>query len=214
MNALNTITRPHYGTVQLAVALKYNWHGYHLSEKADGVCTRREYADCAVWGDAMRDGRLMVWDIDRAFGRDIQRLPWTERAAALDQLFAQLTPTLNWHRCPTGHGAEFIEAVLERDGEGIVAKPFDAAFGAGWCKVKRVETHDCIIAELHPVKASARLEQLRDGATVDCGWVSINGRPGLEVGIVVEVGCQSIHRSGKFREPRIVRLRPDKGGGE
>jgi ATP-dependent DNA ligase len=209
---VNTITRPHYGTIELAVALKWqHWPGWHLSEKADGICTRREFADCAVWGDAMRDGRLMVWDIDRAFGQDIRRLPWTERNSALNQLFGQLPPTLHWHRCPTGHGTEFIEAVLERNGEGVVVKPFNSGFGIGWHKVKRYETHDCVVVELHPVKRSVRLEQVIDGAIVHRGWCSIHNRPGLEVGTMVEVGCQSMHRSGKFREPRIVRLRGDKG---
>ena len=64
----------------------------------------------------------MVWDIDRAFGQDIRRLPWTARAEALDQLFAQLNPKLNWHRCQTGHGAAFIEAVIQAGGEGGVSQ--------------------------------------------------------------------------------------------
>jgi ATP-dependent DNA ligase len=208
------IQRFTYGVTSLADALAFNWHGWHLSEKADGVCVRREFADCSVWGDSMRDGRLMVWDIDRAFGQDVQRLPWTEREQALNEMFSRLNPKLNWHRCATGAGAEFIEAILSAGGEGCVAKPFDAPFGYDWTKIKRSETRDCIVTEKHPAKLSIRLSE--NG--IDRGWCPMLGGDYFEgyavdkirVGDTVEIVCYGVTAKDKFREARFVRVRYDK----
>jgi ATP-dependent DNA ligase len=215
MNALPIIiTRPTYGTCDLKAALTFNFHGWHLSEKADGICVRREFAGCSVWGDSMRDGRLMVWDIDRAFGQDVRRLPWLEREAALRELFSRLNEKLNWHRCATGNGAEFIEAVIAAGGEGCVAKPFDSPFGYDWTKIKRSETHDCIVTEKHASKLSVRLAE--NG--IDRGWCAVLGGDyfgGFEldkisVGDVVEIQCYGITAKDKFREPRFLKIRKDK----
>jgi ATP-dependent DNA ligase len=104
-----------------------------------------------------------------------------------------------------GHGAEFIEAVLRDGGEGVVAKPFAAHFGFDWVKIKRVQTEDCLVTEIHPFKHSVRLSQ--NG--VDRGWCSI-GRNKISVGEVVEIECYGITANDKFREPRFARSRPDK----
>ncbi len=204
-----TIQRPAYGVADLKASLRATWTGWHLSEKADGICVRREFAGCSVWGDSMRDGRLMVWDLDRAFGADVRRLPWTERRAALDHLFARLPKKFNWHRCATGAGAEFIEAVLANGGEGVVAKPIDGKFGVDWVKVKRCETYDCIVTEKHPSKLSLHLAL--DGA--DAGWcpcLKQSNFDSVRAGDIVEIVAFGLHVSGKFREPRFLRVRHDK----
>jgi ATP-dependent DNA ligase len=155
----------------------------------------------------MKDGRLMVWDIDRAFDQDVRRLPWTARADALDQLFARLPDKLNWRRCPTGHGAEFIEAVIQAGGEGIVAKPFDAPFGVAWLKVKRSVTHDCIVTDRNVCTGSIRLSLEGE----DCGWCPCRAQfDRVEIGSIVEVEAYGRHVSGKFREVRFKRIRHDK----
>jgi ATP-dependent DNA ligase len=202
-----SIPRPSYNALDLAAALKANWHGQHLSEKADGVCVRREFAGCAVWGDSMRDGRLMVWDIDCAFGCDVRRLPWTERERALTELFGQLNPKLNWHRCPTGHGAEFIEAIIQAGGEGIVAKPFDAPFGVGLWKVKRTESFDLVCAERNERRGSIRLA---GPGGEDYGWCPCRAAfDRIRLGDVVEIEAYGRHASGKLREARFKRIRAD-----
>ena len=215
MNALPIIiTRPTYGTCDLKAALTFNFHGWHLSEKADGICVRREFAGCSVWGDSMRDGRLMVWDIDRAFGQDVRRLPWIEREAALRELFSRLNQKLNWHRCATGNGAEFIEAVIADGGEGCVAKPLGGRFGESWFKIKRSETHDCVVVEKHTSKLSIHISE----GGVDRGWCAVLGGSyfggfaieKIHVGDTVEIECFGVTVKDKFREPRFVRVRLDK----
>jgi len=136
--------------VELAVALKYNWHGYHLSEKMDGVWCLREIAGSLLAGERMRDGRFYVFDIPVVSGQDISREPLRFRLKVLADFIREHPEVLP---VPTGSGGEFLAAVLGRGGEGIVAKPYNAAFGVGWCKVKRFETHDVLVTELQPAEA-------------------------------------------------------------
>jgi ATP-dependent DNA ligase len=95
--------------------------------------------------------------------------------------------------------------VLRDGGEGVVAKPFAAHFGFDLVKVKRSETHDCIVTEIHPFKRSVRLSQ--NG--IDRGWCSVAGRQ-INIGDVVEIICYGVTANGKLREPRLYRLRNDK----
>jgi ATP-dependent DNA ligase len=219
----------HYTFTSLGAALRENWRGFYLSRKADGVTMRTQWNGAVVWGDRMPDGRLMVWEIERAGGRDVSREPWPVRQAALREVFAHLSPRLNWQLCAAGAGVEFIEAmaelaVRENTPDVVVAKPFDAPFGVGLVKVKTAETHDCVVAEVHPVKSSLRLVQLDEaGQVIERGWCPVADPSGMAwartrrvdaiaVGSVVEVVAANIHRSGKFREVRFVRARPDKVG--
>jgi len=196
------IRRPAYDVTSLKAALVWHWRGWHLSEKMDGVFAVREFAGCTVTGEAMRDGRFFAWDIPRAFGEDIRRRPWIERGAALDELFARLNPKLNWHRCTTGSGPEFIEAILARGGEGVVAKPFAAPFGVCWTKVKRCETFDCTVTARNAARGSIRLAL----ASADCGWLAARSAfEQISIGAVVEVVAYGRHASGKLREARLAR---------
>lgn len=171
------------------------------------------------WHEVMLGSHLVVgelvgptfWPFDIVLydARDVRQMPLGERLAMLDSL----TWPETWRRVPSGSGGEFLEAVLASGGEGVVAKHVQSRFGQNWIKCKRVETHDCIVAEIHPEKMSVRLSQLDGGRTLDCGWVPVLSDrvlAGLTVGAVVEVACHSRHASGKFREPRFVRVRTDK----
>ena len=202
-----TIRRPSYTSTSLAAALRWHWQGFHMSEKMDGVWAVREFAGCLVTGEAMRDGRFFAFDIPRSFGEDIRQRPWTERSAALDQLFAQLNPKLNWHRCTTGSGSEFIETILARGGEGVVCKPWQAPFGVAWCKVKRSVTHDCIVTDRNERTGSIRLAL----AGEDFGWCPCRAQfDRVAVGDIVEIEAYGRHASGKLREARFKRIRTDK----
>jgi hypothetical protein len=208
MNA-QTITRPNYSVASLKAALACHWRGWHLSEKMDGVFAVREFAGSIVTGESMRDGRFFPFDIPIAFGQDVRRLPWTEREAALSEVFSRLNPKLNWHRCATGAGGEFIEAVLVNGGEGVVGKPMAAPFGVSWLKVKRSETYDCTVTERNIARGSIRLALNGE----DCGWVTARAAfDQIRAGDVVEIIAYGRHASGKFREARFQRIRKDKMG--
>jgi ATP-dependent DNA ligase len=207
MNTLQTIIpRPRYGTCDLKSALGFDWRGWHISRKIDGCWRQREIADSLIIGEAMRDGHFFAFDCPVAYGEDVRRRSWTERREALLEI-ARTFPA-GMSIAPEGHGAEFIEAVLRDGGEGVVAKPFAAHFGFDWVKVKRVETHDCTVIEIHPFKHSVHLSE--NG--IDRGWCPCPGKSFdlVKAGDVVEVTAYGRHASGKFREARFVRVRYDK----
>ncbi len=153
----------------------------------------------------MKDGRFFAFDILRSnTGQDLTEWPISERIAALTDFsrrFGLLTPT-------TGNGGEFLEAVLARGGEGIVAKPWDAPYGTPWFKAKRRETLDLIVTEKHQVRASIRLGTVEgeDRGWCPCGtnWFCVT------VGDFVEVSAYAVTAKGKLREPVFIRTRHDK----
>src|ERR1035441_9875588 len=136
------IHRPSYTSANLAAALRWHWQGFHLSEKKDGKWQQREFAGSIIVGEAMKNGSYHPFDVAVAFGEDVRPRAWTERREALLEI-ARSFPT-GMSIAPEGHGAEFIEAILRDGGEGIVAKPWAAPFGANWIKVKRTETFDAV----------------------------------------------------------------------
>jgi hypothetical protein len=221
-------------TVAVPLAAGQKWTGggpWVYEEKKDGVRALLSIDGCQLrnsrrplpgplpvaLGGCGFDGELCAgtywpFDLVMADGQDLRRRPLRERRTWL----AELRPAFPaWmHPIPEGRGGEFLEAVLARGGEGIVAKHIDSRYGEpdAWVKCKD-RTEDCIIAELHQVKSSARLEQLAPAGLIDCGWVCLYGLrlAGLQVGDVVEVACHHLrHASGRLREARILRARTDK----
>jgi ATP-dependent DNA ligase len=157
-------------------------------------------------------GTYWAFDLVVADGQDLRRRPLRDRRIWLRELRSAFP---SWMLpIPEGRGGEFLEAVLAHGGEGIVAKHIDSRYGEpdAWVKCKD-RTEDCIVAELHQVKRSARLEQLAPAGVLDCGWVNLSGRrlQAVQVGDVVEVKCNHLrHASGRLREARILRVRADK----
>lgn len=202
--------RPFYNPCSVVDALENcDWSGWHLSRKEDGVCERREAFGCAVWGDAMRNGRFMVWDIDTASDADIRHLTWTLRERALTALLKRIPKAWKWLRCESGSGVEFIRqmvAAARRDQtpDVIVAKRMDGKFGNNYVKVKLLDPFDCFVTECN--ERSIRVAQMESGKTVDRGWCAVmGGCPLPKVGDVVEI-MGTLTKAGKIREPRIVKV--------
>ena len=210
-------------SVPLSVGLTWNGGGpWIYEEKKDGVRAMVS-ADWFKFRTSSRplpgplplslskcvfDGELVgviFWAFDLLIdenGMDLRRRPLRERKQALLALSTRFPEWL----ClvPSGRGGEFLEAVLDAGGEGIVAKHIESRYGEveAWVKCKRQETHDCIVTEVHQSKASVLLGHR--------GWCSSVKFPGVKVGDVVEVKCHSITRQSKFREPVLLRIRTDK----
>jgi ATP-dependent DNA ligase len=195
--------RPSFLSVPLADGLKWNGAGgqWAFQEKTDGCWCLRKIGCSLLAGERMRDGRFYGFDIPVVSGQDISREPLRFRLKVLADFIRTHPEVLP---VATGNGGEFLEAVLARGGEGVVAKHLESRYGEldAWVKCKRFETHDCVVTELHPQKQSIRL-----GGR---GWCSSIQFPRLKVGDVVEVGCHSITAKGRFREPRLLRIRTDK----
>lgn len=193
------IRRPDYSSLPLREGYSLRASGgWRYEEKLDGRWHELGIGASTIVGELMRDGRFFAFDIPVHNGVDVRRRPLRERLAILD--------SFPLRRPATGNGGEFLRAVLARGGEGIVAKPLDAPYGATWFKCKRVETFDCVVTELDPWRATIRLALNGE----DCGWCSARSAfDSVAVGDVVEIAAQSRHVSGKFRSPRFVRLRLD-----
>jgi ATP-dependent DNA ligase len=206
--------KPQFSSVPLANGRKWRGGGgWRYEEKKDGRWGERLLGSSVLAGEVCRDGLFWVFDVPIFDGADVRRSPLSARL----EMLAGIQLPDGWIRIPHGSGGEFLEAVLASGGEGIVAKHLETTYGQNWIKCKRSETHDCIVSEIHPLKLSVRLSQADGERVIDCGWVPVLSETKfarLQVGTVIEVACHSRHSSGKFREPRFLRLRADKAAGE
>ena len=164
---------------------------------------------------AVLDGELVggvfhVFDVVCWGGQEMSRQPLESRLALLDSIAPQFPA---WMK-PVESSVDlagFYAEVVARGGEGVVAKKLSAGWGKQWVKVKHTLTHDLVVESLDASKRSAACYQIRNGERLDVGRVFL-GRAfeSVRVGDVIEVVAMSRHASGKLREARFVRSRPDK----
>lgn len=178
--------------------------GWHFSEKMDGVWKVKEDCDSILLGEQMKDGRFFAFDILQFSGKDLRRESFQTRYSHLQAFKACRNNSLLLPAC--GSGGEFLEAVLANGGEGVVAKPLDAPYGEPWHKCKRVETFDLLVTD--KAAPSIRLGTMQGE---DRGWCMAQSEfQNIRIGDVVEIAAYSLTAKGKLREPRFVRVRPDK----
>ena len=203
------IQRPIIQPMPLADGLRWSGNASLFQEKSDGVWYPLEW--CGHWFNAerMRGGNYVINDLISINGQDIRLEPLTARWRALRDIAATFPAGMTL--CRTGSGGEFLEAILRDGGEGIVAKPWDAPFASGWLKCKRIETYDVVVSDTTGDKLSVAIAfEGQPAGRVPVRDVAI--LTSLRAGDVIEIAAQDRHPSGKFREPRFVRVRNDKGG--
>lgn len=189
--------RPSYDSLTAAEALKRDWSGWHLSRKMDG-CFEWQGDVC---GERMPDGSF--WPFDIATTGD-----WRERSVAMAAAFQD-----GWQRIQEGQGSAFIADMVQcarRDGtlDVAVAKRLDAGFGETLVKIKLSDTFDCRVTDTGDGKLSIGIEL--DGKPAGrCPVRNLAALESLRIGDVVEVAGTMLP-SGKIREPRFIRTRPDK----
>lgn len=201
-----TISRPAYGNLSIADALKTNWAGFHVSEKVDGCWHQLEIGNSVIVGELVKDGRFFAFDCPVYQGEDIRHRPTAERFAMLDSFRLLRATTPHTSESP----AQFLQRILAEGGEGIVGRRLDSPFWDSPIKVKGVATYDCTVSDVGGGQLSIGLAYqgsdagrcpCRDLATLDS----------LKVNDVVEICAAGRHPSGKFREARFLRIRRDKG---
>jgi ATP-dependent DNA ligase len=206
---VTAIERPKFVTVPLADGLKWRGGGgWHFEEKMDGEFSIDEIECATIVGEQMRDGRFFAFDITHCKGYDLRPLPLKERLCTLSDVLASLQiPASSIVRpAHSANGGEFLEAVLARGGEGVVAKLLDAPYGQPWHKCKRVQTFDLVVTD--KAAPSIRLATVQGE---DRGWCCARAAfEQITIGDIVEVAAYALTGKGKLREPRFVRIRKDK----
>lgn len=199
METGTSIYRPHFVSVPLSEGLRWRGGGpFRFEEKLDGRWCVRTRGDAILVGELVGEN-FTAFDLVQFQWRDIRREPLRVR---LELLRGVGVPVV-----ASGNGGEFLEAILARGGEGIVAKDLYAPFGVPWFKCKRAETFDCRVVDKDEARGSIRL--VLDGQ--DVGWCPARAAfNGISIGDVVEVVAHSRRVSGRLREARFGRLRPDK----
>jgi hypothetical protein len=171
--------------------------GFRYEEKLDGCWRVEELPQATVCGELMRDDRFYAFDILSLYGQDLRPLPLCERLAALD--------TLGLQRPAAGHGGEFLEAVLSRGGEGIVAKNLAAPWGDAWAKCKRSQVFYCRVTDLDQWTGGVHLADRDTGEKR--GKMPLRGGKfeRVQVGSILKVEAYGLTKNGLLREAR-----PDK----
>ena len=103
---------------------------------------------------------FVVFDLLYLDGRDLTRLPYSERRERLEAL-ALSGPQIRVPRLLAGDGAEVLEAVRAQGLEGIIAKRLDSRYepgrrGGSWLKVKNVQRDEFVIGAWMPGEGRRR----------------------------------------------------------
>lgn len=109
------MNKPAFESIPLADGLRWRaGNGRRFEEKLDGRFHLEELPHATVAGELMRGGQFIAFDVLNYEGQDTRSLPLCERLTILD--------AMKLPRPATGSGGEFLEAVLARGGEGVIAK--------------------------------------------------------------------------------------------
>lgn len=201
MIATRPVLKPAFESVPLAVGLAWRGGGaWRFEEKMDGEYSVRKIDSARLVGEQMRSGGFYTFDIIEFSGQDLRGLPLGERLMVLDEVIAHQS---SLRRPATGSGGEFLETILARGGEGIVAKRLDQPFGALQFKCKRLQTFFCSVTGFVHGKNSVSIAE--PGS--DRGHVALFGGKidRVRIGSVLKVEGFGLTPAGRIREPRLCK---------
>jgi ATP-dependent DNA ligase len=197
------IFKPTIESVPLADGLRWRaGNGWRYEEKLDGCWHVEELPHATtVVGELMRGGQFFAFDVLRYKGQDLRPLALCERLTVLDGM--------KLPRPTTGSGGAFLAAVLERGGEGVVAKPLNSPYGVGWLKCKRSQVFYCRVTDLDPMRGSAILADSVTGEKR--GKLPLRGGKFelVRVGSILKVEAYGLTAKGLLREARPDHDEPD-----
>lgn len=184
---------------------------------------------------------ILLFDILRYRGKDISDIPYKDRREILEYLpnyncfnIEDNIQFISKQISPTSKVAlwKFIE---KNKREGVVIKHKNAIHGEGIYKYKRFETQEVWVTGYK--EGTGRLEEMGligslyvsqyvNGKVVDCGRVGsglddsvrqlltpivTSNNYSTKTPIIIEVKYNELTTDGKFRHPRFLRIRTDKG---
>jgi hypothetical protein len=191
-----------FTSLPLKTALAMDLRRFHLSEKKDGVTAEMELFGARFVGEQMRNGDFWAIDVKRIGQQDVCMLSKRERWQAMQE-FSERGLLI----VPSGFANSFAEAIASNPAiEGFCGQAWDAPFGNDIFKVKRVETFDVTVTG----KVQSAMEISFEGQPAGkCALFGSNWEA-VSIGDTVEIVAYRRNQSGKFREPRFLRIRTDK----
>lgn len=212
------VYRPTVESCPLSTALAWRGDGEYLyQEKLDGQWHEMRIGHSVVVGELMKSGEFYAFDVPMLDGQDIRLAPLRDRFACLDRF--------SFKRPARGSGGEFLEHVLARGGEGVVAKPWAAGFGQGWLKAKRSQVFYVVVTgKASDGRQSVAIAHL-PGPFQDMKNLPVSRREKLEpagnlalrgdkfdrvrIGSILKVEAFCKNANGILREPRLDRDCPE-----
>ncbi len=186
----------------------------------------------ALPGDWVFDGELMttgdywVFDLPYAAGIVTPEHPFSFRAAVLERFMAAgQWPTapcvrlLSTARTTTAKTTLF-ERLRDGGGEGVMFRHVDGRYRSGkrsdlLLKAKFTTTADVVVHEVRPTgRNNCTFRLFRDGVAVPAGSCSLDARPEVQPGDVIEVRYLYASDDGLLYQPTMVRVRDDKSPGD
>lgn len=173
------VTKQSYHAIPFAQGLQWRGDGDYLyEEKKDGIRAARVLTatgellpllgeragvrasvptDSILVGEQMRSGEFFAFALPIHDGQDIRQHPARDRLARLDDL----TKRFGLLRPARGMGGEFLEAIVQRGGEGVCATHLDGDWWQPIYKCKRAQVFHCIVLAKDQWKQSVELGEVR-----------------------------------------------------
>lgn len=193
---------PSFTSLSLKDVFKLDLRGFHLSVKKDGVTAEREMFGALFVGELMPNNDFWAIDIKRIGTQEISKWSKYNRWTALSAFEPRGLKIV-----PSGFGKEFCESVAaDKTIEGFVGANWQAPFGYDIFKWKHQETFDVRVIEKLQGAVAISFENQ------DAGKVALSGLNYdlVKVGDVIEISAMKRNVSGKFREPKFLKVRHDK----
>jgi len=158
--------------------------------------------------------QVAVFDIPYYLGKDIRTQTLLERRKYIVEVIDKLCLP-NVHITPQVYAekeAFFLEQTSERGAEGIILKHLHRAYGLDWVKVKAFRETSVLVGRN---SGEAVQSYCISVGQTDLGHIKIPDyalksiRPGKTVVDIQALGLYTLHNAYRFREPSVIRLRPD-----
>ena len=177
-------------------------------------------------GELMTTGELWLFDLPRAADRVTPDDPFKFRYQVLDHFMAggswpsaPCVRLLPYARTTSAKRALFAD-LRDRDAEGLVLRHVDGKYRSGkrsdlLLKAKFTSTADVVVHKVRPDgRNNCTYRLYRDGVLVPAGSCSLDKRPEVKPGDVIEVRYLYASDDGLLYQPTMVRIRDDKSPSE
>jgi len=194
-------------TVQMG-GLDITMAGEFMKHKAGGLYTAADHANFAKYGVWMA-----AFDLLTIGGLDVSSDPLRWRWAQLCALAPYWEPRSGLVLAESGFGGEFVSAVLDTGGEGVVAKPWQMPWNTVMWAAKPLQTFYCMVTGFCGGRQTVKIARI-DGdkphavdvpSIVPCGTLAMRGLKcdRVRIGSIVKVEALGLTPAGLLREARL-----------